>query len=172
MSSWISCPIFSQPLPLCGFHYPTMVFQQGPTEDHCVDHAPLCLGASFCPLVNQTDIGPDVTCRFNCTCPSTDPANDCNKIVVMLGRASAAVPGIPIPLELCGVEVASCNFTFPWLTPTRLIDCRICDHIEGLVQERHNSIANALELRRSCTSPSICSCLKSSLTVGLETNFS
>ena len=27
-------------------------------------------------------------------------------------------------------------------------------HIDGLVQERRNSIANALELRRSCTNPS------------------
>ena len=29
-------------------------------------------------------------------------------------------------------------------------------HIEGLVQERRKSIANALELRLSCTNPSIC----------------
>ena len=28
------------------------------------------------------------------------------------------------------------------------------DKISGLVQERHNSIANALELRLSCTNPS------------------
>ena len=28
-------------------------------------------------------------------------------------------------------------------------------HIDGLVQERRNSIANALELRLSCTNPSI-----------------
>ena len=28
-------------------------------------------------------------------------------------------------------------------------------HIDGLVQERHNSIANALEMRLSCTNPSI-----------------
>ena len=28
--------------------------------------------------------------------------------------------------------------------------------IEGLVQESHNSIANALELRLSCINPSIC----------------
>ena len=28
-------------------------------------------------------------------------------------------------------------------------------HIDGLVQERHNPIANALELRLSCTNPSI-----------------
>ena len=29
-------------------------------------------------------------------------------------------------------------------------------YIDGLVQERRNSIANALELRLSCTNPSIC----------------
>ena len=29
-------------------------------------------------------------------------------------------------------------------------------HIDGLVQERRNSIANALELRLSYTNPSIC----------------
>ena len=29
------------------------------------------------------------------------------------------------------------------------------DHIDGLVEERRNSIANALELRLSCTNPSI-----------------
>ena len=32
-------------------------------------------------------------------------------------------------------------------------------HINWLVQERRNSIANALELRLSCTNPSICSCI-------------
>ena len=31
-----------------------------------------------------------------------------------------------------------------------------CGHIDGLVQERHNSIANALELRLSCTNPMMC----------------
>ena len=31
-----------------------------------------------------------------------------------------------------------------------------CDNIDGLVQERRNSIANALELHLSCTDPSIC----------------
>ena len=30
-------------------------------------------------------------------------------------------------------------------------------HINGLVQERRNSIANALELGLSCINPSICS---------------
>ena len=29
-------------------------------------------------------------------------------------------------------------------------------YIDGLVQERRNSIANALDLRLSCTNPSIC----------------
>ena len=33
---------------------------------------------------------------------------------------------------------------------------QFCDaYIDGLVQERRNSIANALELRLSCTNPSI-----------------
>ena len=31
-------------------------------------------------------------------------------------------------------------------------------HIEGLVQQRENPIANALESRLSCTNPSICLC--------------
>ena len=31
----------------------------------------------------------------------------------------------------------------------------VAPHIDGLVQERHNSIANALELRISCTNPLI-----------------
>ena len=31
-------------------------------------------------------------------------------------------------------------------------------HIDGFVQERCNSIANALELRLSCTNPSLCWC--------------
>ena len=30
------------------------------------------------------------------------------------------------------------------------------EYIDGLVQERHNTIANALELRLSCTNPSMC----------------
>ena len=33
--------------------------------------------------------------------------------------------------------------------------CKPHNYFEGLVQERHNSIANALELRLSCTNPSI-----------------
>ena len=32
---------------------------------------------------------------------------------------------------------------------------KFIDHFDGLVQERRNSIANALELRLSCTNPSI-----------------
>ena len=31
-------------------------------------------------------------------------------------------------------------------------------HIEGLVQERRNSSALAMELRLSCTNPSVCHC--------------
>ena len=33
---------------------------------------------------------------------------------------------------------------------------RMIYYIDGLVQERRNSIANALELCLSCTNPSIC----------------
>ena len=35
---------------------------------------------------------------------------------------------------------------------SRYVLCRI--QIDGLMQERHNSIGNALELRLSCTNPS------------------
>ena len=35
----------------------------------------------------------------------------------------------------------------------------LCLYIDGLMQERRNSIANALELRRSCTNPSTCACV-------------
>ena len=36
-------------------------------------------------------------------------------------------------------------------------DCKKLNHLDGLVQERRNSIANALELRLSYTNPSILS---------------
>ena len=36
-------------------------------------------------------------------------------------------------------------------------------YINGLVQERHNSIVNALELRLSCTDPSICKLVRQHL---------
>ena len=47
------------------------------------------------------------------------------------------------------------NGTKPLLsiTYTRLV---VWDNIDGLVQERRNSIANALELRLCCSNPSIC----------------
>ena len=32
----------------------------------------------------------------------------------------------------------------------------VWDQIDGFLQERHNSIANAMELRLSCTNQSIC----------------
>ena len=35
------------------------------------------------------------------------------------------------------------------------IDGLIQDYLDGLVQERHNSTANALQLRLSCSNPSI-----------------
>ena len=37
------------------------------------------------------------------------------------------------------------------MNPDQILDAKI----DGLVQERHNPIANALELRLSCTKPSI-----------------
>ena len=43
------------------------------------------------------------------------------------------------------------------LTHFLLSDLSIC-HIDGLMPERRNSIANALELRPPCTNPSICHC--------------
>ena len=39
---------------------------------------------------------------------------------------------------------------------------QLYEYIDWLVQERHNSIANALELHFSCTNPSICNCLSCS----------
>ena len=33
---------------------------------------------------------------------------------------------------------------------------QVCAYLDELVQERHNSIANAMELRLFCTNPSIC----------------
>ena len=35
-------------------------------------------------------------------------------------------------------------------------ECWEIPHIDGLVQERRNSIVKALKLRLSCTNPSIC----------------
>ena len=45
---------------------------------------------------------------------------------------------------------------------------RRTDDIDGLVQERRNSIANALELRHSCTNPSIYNHEKSAQKVGIS----
>ena len=58
-------------------------------------------------------------------------------------------------------ERSAIDYTFQWMC-TRFVLCcdslcpllRSSSHIDGLVQERRNSIANALELRLSCTSPS------------------
>ena len=47
----------------------------------------------------------------------------------------------------------------PWL-PASSVKVHIAgmhtDHADGLVQERRNAIANALELRLSCTNTSMC----------------
>ena len=42
-----------------------------------------------------------------------------------------------------------------WILITKFQYCRKLLHIDGLLQERHNYIANALELCLSCTNPSI-----------------
>ena len=41
----------------------------------------------------------------------------------------------------------------------QLCPCHHDIHIDGLVQERCNSIANAMELHLSCINPSICKCV-------------
>ena len=41
-----------------------------------------------------------------------------------------------------------------WVTRSQISDKPLYVQINGLVQERHNSIANALELHLSCTNPS------------------
>ena len=50
----------------------------------------------------------------------------------------------------CNIILRGCGY---WYGNTLKI---IYIHIDGLVQERRNSIANARELRLSCTNPSIC----------------
>ena len=52
-------------------------------------------------------------------------------------------------------EYSTHSFYCPWI----FIYCAIVKmikHFDGLVQERHNSIANALELCLSCSNPSNC----------------
>ena len=48
-----------------------------------------------------------------------------------------------------------CEYIFILAEVNSDLDDVSCLHIDGLVQERRNSIANALELRLPCTNPSI-----------------
>ena len=52
-----------------------------------------------------------------------------------------------------------------------LIDASSCYHFDGLVQERRNSSANALELRLFCTKPSIQSYPESIIDTIVATQF-
>ena len=52
-----------------------------------------------------------------------------------------------------GPHVSPVNFAIWGMSPQRH---KMREYLDGLVQERHNSIANALELRLSCTKPPIC----------------
>ena len=52
----------------------------------------------------------------------------------------------------------------------QLANC-VCLHIDGLVQERRNSSANALELRLSCTDPSICETVLHVLTIAISSEW-
>ena len=69
----------------------------------------------------------------------------------------------PMTLLLLPWRRASPSHQFPWYwlcavigsSVRKLSTCRV--HIDGLVQEKRNSIANALELRLSCAKPSISS---------------
>ena len=92
----------------CTNQYPTQVFQQGGNPGFCVKDAPLCLGASLCPLVSYTHhpSGGWVTCQFRCDCPVESSAMQtwCEKVVVMFGNGSVASDRDK--LELCDVSVS------------------------------------------------------------------
>ena len=52
------------------------------------------------------------------------------------------------------VEISNfCNLLLLWSVIVPSLDDK---YVVGLVQERRNSIANTLELRLSCTNPSMC----------------
>ena len=53
------------------------------------------------------------------------------------------------------INFAECTRTMTCVENLKYIYIYI--YLDGLVQERRNSIANALELRLSCTNPSLCS---------------
>ena len=50
-----------------------------------------------------------------------------------------------------GLSNGLVQLTITWAN----VDPDLCHHMDGLMQERSNSTANALELRLSCINPSI-----------------
>ena len=72
------------------------------------------------------------------------------------------LPGIhtiaPVPVkkpEKCCKQIIPISFNVSALALGQSYNSEILKYIAGLVQERHNSNANALELRLSCPNPSI-----------------
>ena len=57
-----------------------------------------------------------------------------------------------MPMSIINLYI---KFTRRWHTEPRWIGPRVREHTDGLVQERRNSSALAMELRLSCTNPSI-----------------
>ena len=93
---------------ICTERFPTQVFQQGRHPGFCVQEAPLCLGATLCPLVSHTTYSSDdyATCQFRCHCPVAPSAVQtlCEKMVVMFGYDSVGLGRMT--MELCDVSVA------------------------------------------------------------------
>ena len=65
------------------------------------------------------------------------------------------LPGGPIDNKTVLIHAVACRWTWA-ITLTCDVPVRYRLYIDGLVQERRNSIALAMELRLSCTNPSIC----------------
>ena len=66
------------------------------------------------------------------------------------------MPLIPIPDSKLGLTGIFLTTAGVWKSHFSRHDPAQGHHIDGLMQERRNSIANALELRLSYTNPSIC----------------
>ena len=92
----------------CNSSLSTLVYQQGRTEDVCVDASPLCLGASFCYYSATTD-GDMTTCSYQCWCPAKTPQGqkECEKVVVILDSGSAVTPDRDI--EVCEISAILVN---------------------------------------------------------------
>ena len=56
-------------------------------------------------------------------------------------------------MQQIGLLIISCEIALKWMTHNLIDDMTTLVHIDGLVQEWSNSIANALELRLSWTNP-------------------